>query len=52
MILKASQRAHGAELAKHLLNGEENDHVTGAKAAAGYGRRRYDGGAVCQTLPV
>lgn len=28
MILKASQRAHGAELAKHLLNGEENDHVT------------------------
>lgn len=28
MILKASQRAHGAELAKHLLNGDENDHVT------------------------
>lgn len=28
MILKASQRAYGAELAKHLLNGEENDHVT------------------------
>lgn len=28
MILKASQRAHGAELAKHLLNEHENDHVT------------------------
>ena len=28
MILKASQRAHAAELAKHLLNEDENDHVT------------------------
>ncbi len=28
MILKASQRANSAELAKHLLNGDDNDHVT------------------------
>ncbi len=28
MILKASQRANSTELAKHLLNGDENDHVT------------------------
>lgn len=28
MILKASQRANSAELASHLLNGDDNDHVT------------------------
>lgn len=28
MILKASQRARYSELAKHLLNGEDNEHVT------------------------
>lgn len=28
MILKASQRARYAELAKHLLNGDDNEHVT------------------------
>jgi hypothetical protein len=28
MIFYASQRAHAAELANHLLNGDENDHVT------------------------
>lgn len=28
MIFYASQRANAAELAKHLLNGDENDHVT------------------------
>ena len=28
MILKASQRAHARELAKHLLNGDTNEHVT------------------------
>ena len=28
MILKASQRANSTELAKHLLNGDDNDHVT------------------------
>jgi hypothetical protein len=28
VILKASQRARYAELAKHLLNGDENEHVT------------------------
>ncbi len=27
MIIKASQRGHGAELARHLLNGHENEHV-------------------------
>jgi hypothetical protein len=28
MIFYASQRANAAELGKHLLNGDENDHVT------------------------
>ena len=28
MILYASQRANAARLAKHLLNGDDNDHVT------------------------
>ena len=28
MILKASQRGRSAELAAHLLNGEENEHIT------------------------
>jgi hypothetical protein len=28
VILKASQRARYSELAKHLLNGEDNEHVT------------------------
>ncbi len=28
MILKASQRRGTGELAKHLLNGDENDHIT------------------------
>jgi hypothetical protein len=28
VILKASQRARYAELAKHLLNGDDNEHVT------------------------
>lgn len=28
MIFYASQRANAAELAKHLLNGDDNDHVT------------------------
>ncbi|MEP1519797.1 relaxase/mobilization nuclease domain-containing protein [Ascidiaceihabitans sp.] len=28
MILKANQRSHGKRLAQHLLNADENDHVT------------------------
>jgi Zn-dependent membrane protease YugP len=28
MILKASQRAGGQDLAAHLLNGDGNEHVT------------------------
>ncbi len=28
MILYASQRGRSAELAAHLLNGEQNEHVT------------------------
>jgi hypothetical protein len=28
MIFSASQRAGAMELAAHLLNGDENDHVT------------------------
>lgn len=28
MILYASQRGRSAELALHLLNGDQNDHVT------------------------
>ena len=28
MILKANERAHGAELAHHLLNPRDNNHVT------------------------
>lgn len=27
MILKASQRGNARELAKHLLNGHDNEHV-------------------------
>ena len=27
MILKGSQRGHGAQLAAHLLNAHDNDHI-------------------------
>ncbi len=27
MILKGSQRGHGGQLARHLLNAEDNDHI-------------------------